>query len=259
MIYNCQPTIMNTLAYLKRINFEGAPNVNLNTFKRLHEHHLNNVPFENLDIQHNRAIILELKHIFNKVVENKRGGFCYEVNYLFQQLLLQLGYDVKKISAQIVDDKETGPEFDHLALIVKLNGTNWLADVGFGDLFVKPLSIDTTDTQYDGRHYFKIDNVDKNNFLLSMSMNGTDFEKKYIFQTDAKEIEQFEAECRFKQSDPSSYFVKNKIVTRPIGKGRKTIFNEKYTFKTGSAKTEFMIENKEDEIRILKKEFNITI
>lgn len=250
---------MNTSAYLKRINFEGVPNVDLGTFKKLHEHHLSHVPFENLDIQYKKEIVLEQKHIFNKVVENRRGGFCYEVNYLFQQLLLQLGYDVKKISAQIVDETETGPEFDHLALIVKLNGNNWLADVGFGDLFVKPLNIDTADTQYDGRHYFKIENVDKKNFLLSMSTNGTGFEKKYIFQTDAKEIEQFEAECQFKQQDPSSYFVKNKIVTRPIGQGRKTIFNEKYTFKTGSAKTEFMIENKEDEIRILKKEFNITI
>lgn len=250
---------MNTDAYLKRINFEGVPNVDLSTFKKLHENHLSHVPFENLDIQHKKEITLEQKHIFNKVVANRRGGFCYELNFLFQKLLVNLGFDVKIIEARIFNEDALGPEFDHLALIVSLNGTNWLADVGFGDLFVKPLLLDSNDKQFDGRNYYKIENVDKKTFMLLVSTNGTALEKKYIFQTDAKKIEQFAEQCQFKQQDPSSYFVQNKIVTVPIPNGRKTIFNEKYIVKTGSTKTEFIIVNEKDEIHILKKEFNITI
>lgn len=250
---------MNTDTYLKRINFEGVPNIDLSTFIKLHEYHVTHVPFENLDIQLKRKIKLEQKHLFEKVVKNVRGGFCYELNYLFLHLLVNLGFDVKIIAAQVFSEEEPVPEFDHMALIVKLNGNNWLADVGFGDLFVKPLNIDNTDKQYDGRNYFKIEKLDKKHLLLSMSKNGTDFEKKYVFQTDEKKIEQFTEQCLFKQHSFSSYFVKNKIVTLPFSHGRKTIFNTKYTVKTGGTKTEFRIENKKDELRILKKEFNIII
>ena len=84
-----------------------------------------------------------------------------------------------------------------MALIIKLDGNSWLADVGFGDLFVKPLNIDNTAKQSDGRNYFKIENLDKNHFLLSMSVNETDFEKKYTFQLDEKKIEQFIPQCQF--------------------------------------------------------------
>lgn len=250
---------MNTDAYLKRIHFESTPTINVSTFIKLHESHVTNVPFENLDIQHKKEIKLEQEHLFKKIVRNTRGGFCYELNYLFYHLLLNLGFKTTIISVQIFDNEIPGPEFDHLALIIKLNGNNWLADVGFGDLFVKPLNIATTDIQYDGRNYFKIKNLDEKSFLLSMSKNGIDFEKKYTFQIDEKKIEQFTEQCLLKQQSLSSYFVKNKVVTLPFSNGRKTIFNSRYIVKTNGIKTEFKIENKKEEITILKKEFNITL
>ena len=124
-----------------------------------------------------------------------------------------MGFNVKLISARIFDGKEQGPEFDHMALIVNLNGTNWLTDVGFGDLFLKPIHLENTENQYDGKNYFKIEKIDDERLILSMSNNGIDFEKKYIFQTDEKKIEQFADQCQYKELSNSSYFVQNKVVT----------------------------------------------
>lgn len=250
---------MNADKYLKRINFLGNPRVDLSTLIELHKCHVTNVPFENLDIQNKKEIRLEKKHLFKKVVANRRGGFCYELNFLFRFLLIRLGFDVKLISAQIFNGEEQGPEFDHMALIVKLKGTNWLTDVGFGDLFMKPIHLENTDNQYDDKNYFKIEKCENGHFLLLMSNDGTDFEKKYIFQTDEKKIEQFIDQCQVKQLSNDSYFVENKVVTMHTLQGRKTIFNEKYSVKNKGIKTEFTIENEKDEMRILKKEFNITI
>ncbi len=250
---------MCTKEYLNRIKYLRKPQKDLNTLKILHERHVFNIPFENLDVQHKIEIRLEKSHLFKKVIENYRGGFCYELNYLFWFLLTDLGFDAYIISAQIFDGEKIGPEYDHMALIINLNGKNWLADVGFGDLFVKPLNIEVGEEQFDGRNYFVIKNWDKKTFLLSMSKNRIDYEKKYLFKIDKKEVEDFSEQCYFKQYSPSSYFVKNKVITLPIENGRKTIFNSKYIVKNNENKTELMIETIKEEKKILKNEFDIQV
>ncbi len=248
---------MTTTKYLHRINYLESPSIDLSTLIKLHKCHVFKIPFENLDVQNKTGIKLEQNHLFKKVIENSRGGFCYELNYLFSILLMELGFNTKMISARIFDEGALGPEFDHMALIINLNEKNWLADVGFGDLFTKPLEIDIEDAQFDGRNYFKIESQGEGDFLLSMSKNGVDYEKKYLFKTDGKAIEDFSEQCAFKQYSDLSYFVKNKVVTIPTENGRKTIFNSKYIFKDHATKTEFNIITEKEERHILKKEFKV--
>ena len=92
-----------------------------------------------------------------------------------------------------------------------------------------------------------------------MSKNGLDYEKKYLFKTDKKIIDDFLEQCLFKQSSPSSYFVKNKVVTLPIKNGRKTIFNSKYIIKNRDVKSESIIKTQSEEDQILEECFNIKI
>ncbi len=250
---------MNTTKYLNRINFDGIPSIDLKTLIKLHECHVLNVPFENLDIQNKIKIRLEKDHLFTKIVENLRGGFCYELNYLFASLLIEIGFDVKIVSAQIFDKEKLGPEFDHMSLIIKLNGENWLADVGFGDLFIKPLKIDHGIEQFDGGNIFRIDFSNDASFLLSKSENGTDFEKKYVFTLSQKRLEEFSPQCELKQRSEDSYFVQNKVCTVAQKNGRKTIFNSKYIEKKYGKKKELLIKTKELENHLLEKEFKIII
>lgn len=249
---------MNSAQYLNRINYLGKTKNDLSTLVKLHENHIYHVPFENLDIQHQIDIKLEKDHLFKKIVKNLRGGFCYELNYLFFFLLLELGFDVKIISARLFDGEELGPDFDHMALIVRINDNDWLVDVGFGDLFTKPLNMGIESGQFDGGNYFKIKRQDNTSFLLAMSKNGVDYEKKYLFKTKQELIHDFTGQCSLKQHSPSSYFVKNKVVTLPIANGRKTIFNSKYIVRQNGNKTEFTIRGKSEEERILKNEFTIS-
>jgi N-hydroxyarylamine O-acetyltransferase len=98
-----------------------------------------NVPFENLDISVGRYIKLDLPSLFQKIVHERRGGYCYELNGLFAALLRTLGFRVDQLSAGVAGpDGKFGPEFDHLTLLVGA-GDSWLADVGFGDSFLAPL------------------------------------------------------------------------------------------------------------------------
>ena len=125
--------------YLERISYHGSREPILSTLQALHEAHLLAVPFENLDIALGRAIVLDEASLWTKIVEHHRGGFCYELNGLFAQLLLALGFQVDLLSAAVA--RETGgfgPDFDHLTLLVHLE-QDWLADVGFGESFRQPL------------------------------------------------------------------------------------------------------------------------
>ncbi len=250
---------MDAKAYLKRIKFSGIPGVDVNTLIKLHQHHVWNVPFENLDVQHGIKIRLEPSALFEKIVTRNRGGFCYELNYLFHDFLVHLGFTAKLISARIFNGKELGPKFDHMAVLVTIAQEHWLADVGFGDLFVSPLRIGTADVQYDGRGYFKIVRTHRKELSLQMRSKDSKFENKYLFDTDSHDITAFASQCEYKQHSPDSHFVKNKIVTLPYKEGRKTIFNSKYICRSGADKTEYTITSEKEEVRILKEAFQIEL
>ena len=123
-------------AYLDRIGYTGTPDATIETLRALHVAHLLSVPFENLDIHLGRTIVLDESHLFEKIVRQRRGGFCYELNGLFAGMLRALGFRVTMLSAGVARKSGGfGPEFDHMTLTVDVGEEQWLADVGFGDGF----------------------------------------------------------------------------------------------------------------------------
>lgn len=155
-------------AYLERINYDGSLAPTAETLRALQIAHLLSVPFENLSIHAGQPIVLEDEALFTKIVENRRGGFCYEANGLFAALLRALGFDVAMLSAQVANaENEFGPDFDHMTLMVTptvsgfgtplaTSAPRWLVDVGFGDSFLEPLLLDERDEQVQGNRAYRI-------------------------------------------------------------------------------------------------------
>src|SRR5574341_1574684 len=148
---------MNAAAYLERIAYSGSREPNLQTLQTLHRAHLLAVPFENLDIHLGRPIVLDQDKLFEKIVLERRGGFCYECNGLFGALLREMGFQVTLLSARvrISDGSGFGPEFDHLVLRVEL-GEPWLADVGYGGGFREPLRLVENLEQVQGWSVYRL-------------------------------------------------------------------------------------------------------
>ena len=238
---------------------DGPIRPDASTLSRLHENHLFNVPFENLDVHFGHRFDLVPNHVFEKVVRDGRGGFCYELNSLFNWLLTSLGFNSRIISARIYTDSgDLGPEFDHMAILVEFGPKSFLGDVGFGDLFLTPLEISDI-IQYDGRSYFKIEQETETEFILSMSSNGVDFVRKYLFDLRSVTPDRFDEPCQEKQTNPSSHFVKNTICTWPTTNGRLTLFNNKLIEKTGASKIEMVIPDDHELRHALAERFGITI
>src|SRR5947199_9406253 len=92
---------VDAASYLKRIGYRGPLIPHIDLLRRLHHRHLLSVPFENLDIHLGRPVILDQRFFYKKIVENRRGGYCYELNGCFASLLKRLGFKVSMVSASV--------------------------------------------------------------------------------------------------------------------------------------------------------------
>lgn len=132
--------------YLARIGLDaqiGPPSVDL--LAALQLAHLIRVPFENLHAFHHRGVRTDVEWSYAKVVEQQRGGWCFELNGAFGALLRRLGFAVDYASCRVweADLADWGPRHDHLGLIVHADGARWFVDVGFGDCCIHPLLVES--------------------------------------------------------------------------------------------------------------------
>ncbi len=251
---------MNIKAYLNRINYNGVLKGDKTTLFQLHQAHLYNVPFEDLNIHYNIPIILTKKDLYQKVITGNRGGFCYELNGLFNELLKEIGFKTTIISAKVINEEgKIGPPLDHAALIVDLE-KQWLVDVGFGgDSFVYPKELKLDLVQKDVRDYYKFTKYNENEWLLMHSEDGENFKGQYALGFKEQQLENFKPECQRKQTQPGSYFVRNFICTKATPTGRVSIMNDKLIIKTNEQRESRLIEGEADRLAILKHKFEIPI
>lgn len=225
----------------------------------LQKAHLLNIPFENLDIHNNKRI--DLKNSFDKIIINGRGGFCYELNGLFFELLKSIGFSVKLISARGFDhNKGFGPEFDHMAIIATINSVKYLVDVGFGEFTLHPLSAVLNKLQSDPRGNFIIEDYDKN-YMIVKKENGSNstFTPEYIFSEIERELTDFTEMCNYHQFDSISHFTKKKLCTLPTLNGRITVTGNILKIKNNDKVIESEIKNDVELNRILMKYFKIKL
>ncbi|HEY6330551.1 MAG TPA: arylamine N-acetyltransferase, partial [Blastocatellia bacterium] len=166
--------------YLHRMRYQGPTGPSIASLRGLHYAHLLSVPFENLDIHLKRPILLDVDAFYTKIIENNRGGYCYELNGLFGRLLSEIGFEVSMLSARVANPRGGfGPEFDHMALLVRLD-QSWLADVGFGNCFLYPVPIDQAARSEDSSGTYAISR-DGDALMLNRVSDGDVLNPLYKF------------------------------------------------------------------------------
>jgi N-hydroxyarylamine O-acetyltransferase len=243
--------------YLERIGVGGFPlSADFPTLKLLQRSHLLAVPFENLDIHWKRPIELDTKKFYAKIVERKRGGFCYELNGLFNSLLSELGFRTRLISGRVFNGTEHGPEFDHAAIIVTIGADEYLADVGFGAFAAEPLRFVLDEEQADLNGTFVIRKFDHDYFEVAR-FDSSNWVSEYIFRDAAHELSEFKEMCDFQQYSPESHFRKGKLCSIMINNGRKTLTDRSFVVTTDGVKQDTPITDDADFYARLRSEFGI--
>ncbi len=248
--------MLDVPSYLARINYSGSTAPTIETLRAVHRAHLLTVPFENLDIELARKIVLEEDVIVRKVVELRRGGFCYELNGAFAALLRALGYRVTLLSARVPrEGGGEGPEFDHLTLRIDLDQP-WLADVGFGELFLEPLRMQAGLEQQDPAGVFRLVQLGER-FQLEKAVAEGEWKRQYSFGLRPRRLEEFAGMCHYHQTSPESHFTQNRICTCARPDGRITLSGMKLILTRNGHREERVLGSEEDWADILAEQFGI--
>ncbi len=249
---------MNVPAYLDRIGYRGPTELTPEMLRILHRSHLETVPFENLDISRSRPIVLDENTIVHKVVEEHRGGFCYELNGAFAALLRALGFQVTLVSGRVPrENGSLSPEFDHLALRVDLEQA-WLADVGFGDCFAEPLLLQPGIDQKREPGTFRI--VEKSASLAVESLQpDNSWKTEYLFTLTPRLLQDFTAMCHFHQTSPDSHFTQKRICSVAVPNGRITLADLKLITTKNGTREERMLASEDERRAVLQQCFGIVL
>jgi N-hydroxyarylamine O-acetyltransferase len=252
---------MHVEKYLERIGYQGNLNPTLQTLSTLQTLHLQTVPFETLNIHYNQPIILKEDLLYEKIVKNKRGGFCYELNGLFARLLEELGFKVTKLSAATITDAGTfGPDFDHVALLVHLD-EDYLVDVGFGDSFESPLRFNERGKQDQGGRSYQI--AEDGGAFILLDQNNRDenpqMQPQYRFDLQPHELGEFQERCDFFQYSPASTFKTRRVCSRATPAGRITLSGSRLIVTQANAKEEKELNSEEEVAQTLKEYFGIVM
>jgi N-hydroxyarylamine O-acetyltransferase len=250
---------MDTEAYLRRISYTGSCEPDARTLEALHRSHLLSIPYENFDIHLGRPITLDVERFFQKLILSPRGGFCYEHNGVFAWLLQQFGFDVQFASARVVNvNGEIGRPFAHLVLIVRVDGAEYLADVGFGSLFLSPLRLDREEpNHFVGWSYRAV--RDSGEFAIQERTQQTDWRTRYIVDATPRRMEDFTFLCHDQQTSPDSSFVKRKMCTRLTPQGRLTLFDDRLIRSAGDEQSEVRLTGADWHARALREHFGIEL
>ncbi|MBL4636298.1 MAG: arylamine N-acetyltransferase [Kofleriaceae bacterium] len=226
---------MDIQAYLRRIAYSdtsgGTSHVcDLRTLRALVQAHLYAVPFENFDIHLGVPIRLNPEVLFDKIVVRQRGGFCYELNTLFAELLRGLGYKVDLLAARVYRKKKLGPAFDHMALRVHIGAETYLVDVGFGDASAGPLPLKSGASQREkGSSYSLYDSSIGLYFEFEASGGDT---RGYALSLHSYELSDFASMCLHHQRSARSWFTQERICILQSESGSLSLIEGKY--KAGS-------------------------
>ena len=236
--------------YLDRIGLAGRPDADL---AELQFAHLQHVPFENLSIHLGEPIELSTAALFDKIVDRRRGGFCYELNGLFGRLLTALGHDVVLLSASVhMQAGGLTPPFDHMVLRV---GDSFL-DVGFGRHSAHPVRIDTDADQPDPFGTFRV--VVTEHGDVDVLCDGR---PRYRTELRPREMPDFEPTCWWQQTWPGSHFRTGPVCSlQTADGGQRTLAGRKLiTTARSGERIEMMLDSDADVLAAYRSYFGVTL
>ncbi len=252
---------LNAAPYLARLDYLGPFVPTVETLRGLRAAHMYEVPFENLDIVPlHRPILLDHDSLWRKIVEERRGGFCYELNGMFAWLLKQAGFGVSCLNGRVFSGSgKLGIDFDHLVLLVTVPGDSrrWIADVGFGDSFIEPLGLEEGE-QPQGPRAYRLHSTGDGYVLWQRDYDGG-WERQYFFDLKVRRFPfDYEAGCSYHQRSPDSSFTHASVVSRATPRGRITLQRDRLIITEDGKRNEWAVAPGEWPA-LLKDHFGIAI
>jgi N-hydroxyarylamine O-acetyltransferase len=218
-------------AYCARIGYSGPRIPTIETLRALHALHPAAIAFENLDVLLDRGIDIGPAAVDAKLIGGGRGGYCYEHNGLFKRALTAMGFEVEGLAARVQwmspPDMPPRPK-THMALRVIIDGTPWLADVGFGACVpTVPLRLDLAEPQPTAWETFRL--IPAPGAVRVEAELGGRWEPLYTLSLHAVDDVDYELGNWYVSAHPTSHFRYTLIAARVTPEARSTLRNARLT------------------------------
>ena len=227
-------------AYCARIGYSGPRTPTLATLRALSAAHTQAIPFENLDVLLGRGISLEPAAIVKKLIQDRRGGYCFEQNGLLLLVLGELGFRAAPLSARVRwgHPRDFTPPRTHLFIRAELEGESWLVDVGVGGLsLTSPIRLVPDEEQLTMHEPRRI--VREGSRWFHQVRLGSDWQDVCEFTLEEMPPIDRELGNWFTSAHPRSHFRSHVFVARATPDGRVSLFDRDFTIRdrTGHADT----------------------
>lgn len=197
-------------AYLWRIGYDGDRAPSLEALRGVQLRHAEAIAFENLDPLLGRPVRLDVASLQRKLLHDRRGGWCFELNVLFAHALKALGFRVTCLAARVLwgQPEDAITARSHMLLRIDLDAGPYIADVGFGgQTLTGPLRLEPDVVQTTPHEPFR---------LLYR------FDQQEQFQPD------YEVSNYYLSNFPGSHFLHSLLVSRPDTDCRYALHNNQF-------------------------------
>ncbi|MBR5337975.1 MAG: arylamine N-acetyltransferase [Lachnospiraceae bacterium] len=249
---------MDINAYLKRIGLDKPEVLDKESLDRIIRAHQCSIPFEDLECNYlKKRVYIDQESLFDKIIKRNRGGYCFELNTLFKDFLVELGFDAYSVFCRV---KSMERPVMHRGTFVRFEDGLYFADVGFGG----PMPFgcvkleDGLKQDISGETFWFEKEDDYWWGLFRINESGEKESTLYMTTQPQQDIE-FEAMNFYCCTNPEGRFVTITLVNLRTPDGYYSITERTFTAKKGSEKTEKEITTDEEFRDYLKKYFNISL
>ena len=215
---------MNSKAYLSRISCDNITlKTDLASLSHIQQQHLKTIPYENLDIMRGKPLSMKIDDIYEKIINNQRGGYCFELNGLYAWLLRSLGFKVRDCMGRWLQGEEGIPMRRHRVLVVSCDDGDYLCDVGVGRAIPqKPIPMTLNKIIEQGKERYKLESEPFLGFVL-YEWKHNEWQRMYSFTTEEQIDVDYVATSFWCENYPGSYFRSMNMVHIFTDVGRKAI------------------------------------
>lgn len=216
--------------WLQRLGFDATPPVTLDGLRAIQAAHLLRIPFENLDPLFGTVPSLDLASLSEKILHQRRGGYCFEVNGLLAQALAEAGFDASLHLARVMWRRAVPGPLTHCLLIVTLGTDRYLVDAGFGGpVPPSPISLETRSGCFpDSAGYSLSDGGDLGTILTLRTAAGDSY-PLYAFVGAVASPDQLLDGNHIAATSPQSPFTQRLVATRLTPDGRIALDDTRFT------------------------------
>lgn len=220
--------------------------------------HLASFPFASISVRLGDDMPLVLPGLFERVVDRRRGGYCFEQNGLLEAMLQGLGFKTRLVLARVIYDQDIHPGLTHRITLVTLDGVDQVVDAGFGPLGPRvPVPL-AGQEQTDGWRRYRVAERNPGEFHLQL-LKDSGWYSLYRFELQRYGDSDCELGHFYSHRHPAATFVNHLVVARLLEDRILSLRNRDYRIITAQGEQVSTVDSAEALLALLTEELGLAV